>query len=472
MSLFTDFDIDPRLIKALADHSITTPTLVQESSIPCFLKGDNFISLASTGSGKTIAFLAPLIHKILQVQKKTRLAKALILVPTRELGMQAFKNFKLLAAHTDLTSALVIGGDGFIEQSRVLRRGADVIIATPGRFLDMWDQGRLLLSHIRYLVLDEADRMTDMGFYPDLRRIVSLLQMPLHYSLFSATMPEPVTELINSFVYKPTIFKINNPKQSADTIKQFLAKVDIPKPILRKNPNYEGFVKRELLRYLLRQENPESAIIFCNRKRDISTLYNSFIRHNFSCIALHGDMSQSERFKSLEAFTAGKNKILIASDVAARGLDIPNVSHVFNFDVPLSTDDYIHRIGRTGRAGKSGRAFTLTLCEDEYNKLSNSVKKSIEPANLDTFIVPDPKNINSSRGPKNNRSKYNEKRDNTQNLPKNNHNKAQDTKQIQEPKKIPATSFLKEKNIQLDEPSVQGFGENIPAFLLPELIKK
>jgi len=427
MNTFKDFGINNHLIQTLEKSHITSPTLVQKSSIPAFLNKENFISLASTGSGKTIAFLLPLLHTLIQEKKKSNLPKALILLPTRELGMQVLKNFELLSAGTNLRAALIIGGDKTIEQVKALHRGADIIIATPGRFLDMWSRGNLLLTRVRYLVLDEADRMTDMGFYPDLRQIISLLHVPLHYSLFSATMPNTVTELVNSFIYKPKFIKIDNPNKTASTIEQFLAKVEIPLHLQKRNKSYTDFVRRSLLRYLLKIESPESSIIFCNRKKDITVLSQSLLRHGFNCTSLHGDMSQSDRFKNLENFTSGTSKILIASDVAARGLDIPNVSHVFNFDIPLSQDDYIHRIGRTGRAGKHGKALTLSLNKKEYDKLSKHIVEGIKTLNLREFILPKPEKMQSSK-----------------------HSKA------------PSNSHFLDKN--LPETATLGFGDHIPNF--------
>lgn len=436
MNSFKKFNIDPHLTQALTANSILEPTLVQDASIPLFLEKKNFISLASTGSGKTIAFLLPLVHAILNERKKTNLAKALVLVPTRELGMQVLKNFKMLANNTDLTAALIIGGDKSVEQARTLRKGADIIIATPGRFIDMWERGHLLLSSVRYLILDEADRMADMGFYPELRKIISLLQTPIHYSLFSATMPSTITELVNSFIYKPEFIKINNPDKTASTIEQFLAKLEISPQLQRKNKGYVDFVKRSLLRYLLEKESPDSAIIFCNRKKNISILNKSLLRYGFNCLALHGDMTQSDRFKNLESFTAGNSKILIASDVAARGLDIPNVSHVFNFDIPLSQDDYIHRIGRTGRAGKSGRALTLSLHQKEYDSLSSHIKEVATPLNLSEFNIPSPL-------------------------------KSTSTNKVANKEKSNIPTDL--KNTQKEEESPQGFGRHIPAFFEKEI---
>lgn len=389
---FGAFSLHPSVVEALAGKGITHPTPVQAATIPCFLEDKNLIALASTGSGKTIAFMAPLLTQLLKAPRKHRLVRGLILVPTRELALQVLTVFEQLTTELPSTSplqaALIIGGEGMAAQERKLQQGVDVIIATPGRLMDMWGQGKLLLARVRYLVLDEADRMTDMGFYPDLRTIISLLPFPLHYSLFSATMPGPVGELINSFVAHPRVLKLHNPRETAVSIHQALAKVPLPTATLKKQKEYVSFVKRELLRYILLAENPESAIIFCNRKTDVAILQRSLARHGFSCVSLHGDMEQDKRFESLRAFTDGTNKILIASDVAARGLDIPNVSHVINYDIPKSQDDYIHRIGRTGRAGKSGKAITLSLSDSEVETLSTHVKRVIETYDLCGFETP------------------------------------------------------------------------------------
>lgn len=445
MVSFQTFDLDLRLSTALEAKGITVPTPVQDKSIPIFLQRKNLIALASTGSGKTLAFLIPLLHMLLQGSRRARLPRSLILVPTRELAYQVMKNFEMLTTETDLEACLVIGGEGFSSQEKKLKLGVDVIIATPGRLLDLWDQGKLLLSGVRHFILDEADRMTDMGFYPDLRRIISLLELPLQYCLFSATMPAPVTELINSFVARSESIKVNNPKKTADTIKQFLAKINIPDRRWLRDHDYTGFVKRELLRYLLRQENPESAIVFCNRKSDVNKLERSLERYGFSCAALHGDMEQDQRFESLGRFTAGKVKILIASDVAARGLDIPDVSHVFNFDIPLAQDDYIHRIGRTGRAGKSGKAFTLSYSDKECEKLSQHVRETIESVDLKEFDLPEPRKANASKG-----DKKNSKKDRNPVSPRGSEERdIHDRRQNQEPQGVSS-----------------GFGGSLPAFML------
>jgi superfamily II DNA/RNA helicase len=307
------------------------------------------LGIAQTGTGKTAAFTLPMLTMLEQGRARARMPRTLILEPTRELAAQVEESFVKYGANHKLNVALIIGGVSFDDQDAKLMRGVDVLIATPGRLLDHFERGRLLLTGVELLVIDEADRMLDMGFIPDIERICKLVPFTRQTLFFTATMPPEIRRITEQFLHNPVRVEVSRPATTVATTTQFLAR-----------SGREPFDKRETLRRLIRSaEGMKNAIVFCNRKRDVATLYRSLQRHGFSVQALHGDMDQSARMAALEQFRKGEVTLLVASDVAARGLDIPDVSHVYNFDVPVHPDDYVHRIGRTGRAGRSGHAITL-----------------------------------------------------------------------------------------------------------------
>ena len=312
--------------------------------------GRDVLGCAQTGTGKTASFTLPMIDILASGRAKARMPRSLIITPTRELATQISENFDLYGKNSKLSMALLIGGSSFVEQNKRLGRGVDVLIATPGRLLDLYERGKILLADVKILVIDEADRMLDMGFIPDVERIVGLLPKIRQTLFFSATMPREVRRLADAFLMNPKEISVDPPSSAAETVTQVLVKV-----------HGDPKQKRATLRALLEQENVNSALIFCNRKKDVDVLYKSLRQHDFSVAALHGDMAQPVRTATLESFKAGEVTLLVCSDVAARGLDLPAVSHVFNFDVPVHAEDYVHRIGRTGRAGRSGRAFMLAL---------------------------------------------------------------------------------------------------------------
>ncbi|SIS97764.1 DEAD/DEAH box helicase [Insolitispirillum peregrinum] len=348
---FSDLGLSPETIKAVEDVGYSTPTPIQEQAIPYVLMGRDVLGIAQTGTGKTASFTLPMIDVLAQGRAKARMPRSLILAPTRELANQVAENFTLYGKYHKLTMALLIGGESFSEQEKALERGVDVLIATPGRLMDLFDRGRILLRDVKVLVIDEADRMLDMGFIPDVERIVSMLP-PLRQTLFfSATMDEPIRKLADAFLSNPKEVRVAPTQSTASTVSQHLLVVD-------------EFDKREALRHILRTEEVRNAFIFCNRKRDVSVLYRSLNKHGFDVAQLHGDMPQQERTATLATFKAGNVRFLVCSDVAARGIDIADVSHVFNFDVPTHSEDYVHRIGRTGRAGREGRAFTIATPGD------------------------------------------------------------------------------------------------------------
>ena len=358
---FADLGLSDELTAAVTALGYETPTPIQEQSIPLVLMGRDILGSAQTGTGKTASFTLPMIDILANGRAKARMPRSLILAPTRELAAQVADNFNQFATNHNLSMALLIGGVSFADQEAALDKGVDVLIATPGRLLDHFERGKVLLQDVKILVIDEADRMLDMGFIPDIERIVGTLPVMRQTLFFSATLSDEIKGIGSKFVINPKIISVAPPAATASTIE---AKLLWTPP--RK--------KRETLRHLLRSEDIQNAVIFCNRKRDISTLLSSLKRHEFKAVALHGDMTQSARLAALDEFKEGVSPLLIASDVAARGLDIPSVSHVFNFDVPSNAEDYVHRIGRTGRAGRSGKAFTLAMPNDDDRKLVAAVE--------------------------------------------------------------------------------------------------
>ena len=349
---FSDLGLSDELSRAVADLGYTSPTPIQEKSIPIVLMGRDILGSAQTGTGKTASFTLPMIDILASGRAKARLPRSLILAPTRELAAQVADSFEKFSSYHKLSMALLIGGVSFTEQNAALSKGVDVLIATPGRLLDHFERGKVLLNDVKILVIDEADRMLDMGFIPDVERIASLLPRMRQTLFFSATLSDDIQKLGAKFVMNPKIIEVAPPAATADTVAQHLIWTDVKK-------------KRQILRDILRHEAVKNAVIFCNRKRDIAELIKSLTRHGFSAVALHGDMTQSARLEALQRFKDGEVPLMIASDVAARGLDIAGLSHVFNFDVPSHAEDYVHRIGRTGRAGKSGRAFTIAASKDD-----------------------------------------------------------------------------------------------------------
>ncbi len=348
---FVELGLSEPVLRAVAEMGYTTPTPIQAQAIPSVLMGRDVLGCAQTGTGKTAGFTLPMLDILAGSRARARMPRSLILEPTRELALQVAENFVLYGKYLKLNHALIIGGESMTDQREVLTRGVDVVIATPGRLIDMFERGGVLLTDTRILVIDEADRMLDMGFIPDVERIVAMLPANRQTLFFSATMAPEIRRLADAFLQNPKEITVAPPASVATTITAGLALV-------------AEHDKREALRRLIRKEDVQNALIFCNRKRDVDILYRSLMRHGFSVGALHGDMTQPVRFATLEKFKAGEIRLLVCSDVAARGLDIGGLSHVFNFDVPVHAEDYVHRIGRTGRAGREGHAFTIAAPED------------------------------------------------------------------------------------------------------------
>src|SRR5512147_798311 len=345
---FSQLGLSSKVLSAVTAAGFETPTPIQAQAVPHAVAGRDVLGIAQTGTGKTASFVLPMLTRLERGRARARMPRSLILAPTRELAAQVAEHFEILGKNHKLTVALLIGGVSYEDQDRKLDRGADVVIATPGRLLDHFERGKLLLNGIEILVVDEADRMLDMGFIPDIERICKLLPFTRQTLFFSATMPPEIQRLADKFLHSPERIEVAPQATAAATIVQRL----------KKAPD-DPAGKREALRALMREIDVKNAIIFCNRKKDVGIVYRSLQRHGFSVGALHGDLDQHQRTATLDAFRNGQIAFLAASDVAARGLDIPDVSHIFNYDVPIHPEDYIHRIGRTGRAGREGFAATL-----------------------------------------------------------------------------------------------------------------
>ncbi|MGE0060547.1 MAG: DEAD/DEAH box helicase [Xanthobacteraceae bacterium] len=391
---FSHLGLSDKVLSAIEAAGYKTPTPIQEQAIPQVLARRDVLGIAQTGTGKTAAFVLPMLTMLEQGRARARMPRTLILEPTRELAAQVAEQFEKYGKNHKLNVALIIGGVSFGDQDSKLLRGVDVLIATPGRLLDHSERGRLLLSGCELLIIDEADRMLDMGFIPDIERIGKLVPFTRQTLFFTATMPPEIQHIADTFLHNPARVEVSRPATTAATITQLLVAT-----------GREDYEKRDTLRRLIRSaDNFKNAIVFCNRKREVATLLRSLQRHNFNAVALHGDMDQPARMAALDRFKKGEADLLIASDVAARGLDIPDVSHVFNFDVPHHPDDYVHRIGRTGRAGKSGTAITIVAPSDQKSLgaierlTGQSIKWADGPPPDDTAAAPQDESRGRGRG--------------------------------------------------------------------------
>jgi superfamily II DNA/RNA helicase len=351
---FADLGLSDQLLRAVDDSGYADPTPIQRAAIPSVLMGRDLVGIAQTGTGKTASFVLPMIDILAHGRSRALMPRSLILEPTRELAAQVAENFEKYGKYHKLSMALLIGGVQMGDQVKALEKGVDVLIATPGRLMDLFQRGKILLNGCELLVIDEADRMLDMGFIPDIEEICSKLPKARQTLLFSATMPPPIQKLAERFLNEPKRVEVARPATANINIEQRVVEVRADK-------------KRDVLRELLRHEEFKNAIIFCNRKTTVRELASSLKRSGFAVGQIHGDMDQSDRIAEFDRFKRDEINILVASDVAARGLDVKGVSHVVNFDVPWQPDDYIHRIGRTGRAGAKGIAITLATREDAEN---------------------------------------------------------------------------------------------------------
>jgi superfamily II DNA/RNA helicase len=364
---FEELGLSPEVLQAVTDAGYKEPTPIQAQAIPYVLMGRDILGSAQTGTGKTASFVLPMIDILAAGRAKARMPRSLIIEPTRELAQQVAKNFETYGKYNKLSMALLIGGESFNPQMQKLDRGVDVLIATPGRLLDHFERGGILLNDVKILVVDEADRMLDMGFIPDVEKIASILPKIRQTLFFSATFPPEVKRLADAFLMNPKEISVAAPSSTADTVDAFMVRTGARE-------------KRETLRKVIASESVTNALIFCNRKKDVDVLASSLRKHGFKVAGLHGDMVQSQRTATLQSFRDGEINLLVATDVAGRGIDIRGLSHVFNFDVPFHAEDYIHRIGRTGRAGMSGRAITLVTNDDGkfVDAIQHLIKKKID----------------------------------------------------------------------------------------------
>ncbi len=363
MTKFSDLNLSPKVLKAIEEAGYDSPTPIQAGAIPPALEGKDVLGIAQTGTGKTASFTLPMITQLARGRARARMPRSLVLCPTRELAAQVAENFDTYAKHVKLSKALLIGGVSFGEQDKLIDKGVDVLIATPGRLLDHFERGKLLLTGVQVMVVDEADRMLDMGFIPDIERIFSLTPFTRQTLFFSATMAPEIERVTNTFLSAPVRIEVARQATASETIEQGVVMFK------GSRRDREASEKRKLLRALIDGEGEKctNAIIFCNRKTDVDIVAKSLKKYGYDAAPIHGDLDQSQRTRTLDGFREGALQFLVASDVAARGLDVPSVSHVFNFDVPSHAEDYVHRIGRTGRAGRDGKAMMICIPRDEKN---------------------------------------------------------------------------------------------------------
>ncbi|MCP4317187.1 MAG: DEAD/DEAH box helicase [Hyphomicrobiales bacterium] len=463
MATFSDLGLSQKVLSAVEDAGYTIPTPIQVSAIPPALARRDLLGIAQTGTGKTASFVLPMLTRLEKGRARQRMPRTLILEPTRELAAQVEENFVKYGKYHKLNIALLIGGVSFEEQDRKLERGADVLIATPGRLLDHFERGKLLLTGVDIFVIDEADRMLDMGFIPDIERIAKLIPFTRQTLFFSATMPPDIQTLADRFLQNPEEVKVAPPSTTVKTVTQRLV-----------TAGGKDFEKRAALRDLIREQTDlKNAIIFCNRKRDVSDLFRSLERHEFDAGALHGDMDQRSRMAMLQNFRDGNLQFLVASDVAARGLDIPDVSHIFNFDVPIHAEDYVHRIGRTGRAGRSGAAFTLVAKRDAkfVDAIEKLIGQTIEWHNTD--VSPAKTREPETEKPRSRSRRAAKPASTEERKPRNAPAEAQEKPAAAARKKSNAATNDNENrrgrrhsDADDNKPTPIGFGDDIPAFMM------
>jgi len=459
---FDQLGLGPDILKAVADAGYTVPTPIQMQAIPIVLQGRDVLGCAQTGTGKTASFTLPMIEALSKGRARARMPRSLVLTPTRELATQISQNFATYGKYHRLTMALLIGGVSTDEQQRKLGRGVDVLIATPGRLLDLFERGSLLLNDVKFLVIDEADRMLDMGFIPDVEKIVNLLPKIRQTTMFSATLLPEIRRLAGKFLLSPVEIAVSPPASTAETVDEYLVEVS-------------SRDKNKALRTLLQNEQVENALIFCNRKKDVDLLNRSLRRYKFDSACLHGDMAQSAREETLASFKSGTIKLLVATDVAGRGLDIRGLSHVFNFDVPLHAEDYVHRIGRTGRAGKTGCTFMITTPADKKyvlaiteligHTISHRAAENVQrtsPNELIDTVEKTPPVRKQLEKPASKRGSTERRAEKTK------HNKLHQDKQklvASAPDGKPAKNSIKSTISQKNKTTTTGWGDHMPAFI-------
>ena len=446
MAIFSDLKLNPKILNAIQDVGYKQPTPIQLQAIPAALEGRDVLGIAQTGTGKTASFTLPMIHLLARGRARARMPRSLVLCPTRELAAQVAENFELYSKNLKLTKALLIGGVSFKEQDQLIDKGVDVLIATPGRLLDHFERGKLLLTGVQIMVVDEADRMLDMGFIPDIERIFNLTPFTRQTLFFSATMATEIERLTNTFLSAPLRLEIARQASAAENIKQSV----IIFKATRKDR--EGTEKRKVLRDLILKEGEDckNAIIFCNRKTDVDICAKSLQKYGFNAAPIHGDLDQKNRMNTLDDFRTGSLQFLVASDVAARGLDIPSVSHVYNFDVPINAEDYVHRIGRTGRAGRNGKALMISTPRDEKNLKAIEKLIQLEIPLIDNFSF-DTKTSNVEKTPE---------------------KESKNTSRSRPPKKTVNTSIEPPKSEPKNRNNSSNSSENKNEFGLPIFITK
>ena len=427
MTKFSDLKLNAKVLKAIAEAGYESPTPIQAGAIPPALEGRDVLGIAQTGTGKTASFTLPMITMLARGRARARMPRSLVLCPTRELAAQVAENFDTYAKHVKLTKALLIGGVSFKEQDTAIDKGVDVLIATPGRLLDHFERGKLILNDVKVMVVDEADRMLDMGFIPDIERIFGLTPFTRQTLFFSATMAPEIERITNTFLSNPERIEVARQATTGENITQGVVMFK------GSRKDREGSEKRKVLRGLIDLEGEKctNAIIFCNRKVDVDIVAKSLKKYGYDAAAIHGDLDQSQRTRTLDGFREGKLRFLVASDVAARGLDVPSVSHVFNFDVPSHAEDYVHRIGRTGRAGRDGTAIMICVPRDEKNleDVERLVQREIprleSPLKTGRAASDDKQQADAGEKPKRSRSRKAEPRDDTAEKPKRTEKKAE-----------------------------------------------
>ena len=447
---FEELGLSEELLKAVHDAGYSEPTPIQTQAIPSVLAMRDVTGIAQTGTGKTAAFVLPMIDRLAQGRARARMPRSLILEPTRELAAQVAENFVKYGVNHKLSMALLIGGVAFGDQDKALMQGVDVLIATPGRLIDQFERGKLLLTGLEMLCIDEADRMMDMGFIPDIERICSLLPPSRQTLLFSATMPPEISKLAGKFQNNPKRIEASRPAQTADTITQHVVKIE----------QSDDKSKRTALRRVIESCDIKNGIVFANRKSDVDIVAKSLSRHGHDAAPIHGDLAQSSRTQTLDRFRNGELKLLVASDVAARGLDIPDVGHVFNYAPPPNSDDYVHRIGRTGRAGRSGMAFTIVGPKDEklWDAVLKRIQKDIAPY-MPEGLEEELKELPAQ--PRSGRSSPRRSRENVQEEKRPEKRRSETKERSKDRRPNRDDEYLEPATGE----SVVGFGEHVPAFL-------
>ncbi len=451
---FSSLGLSPATLQGVQDAGYENPTPIQAQVIPIVLQHRDVFGCAQTGTGKTASYTLPLLDLLASSRSRARLPRALVLAPTRELAIQVQESIDLYGRHHKIRAAVLIGGESIYEQERKLSRAVDVLIATPGRLLDLFERGRIILTNVQLLVIDEADRMLDMGFVPEVEKIVSLLPKTRQTLFFSATASDEIRALSLKFLLDPAEVTITASSRTADTIEH--VKILVP-----------ADNKRKVLRHLLETQQASSAIIFCNRKKDISTLVTSLKRYGYKAAPLHGDLHQSKRNETLEAFREGDVTLLVASDVAARGIDVASLDFVFNFDPPTSPEEYVHRIGRTGRAGRSGKAFTF-VGQDDISAMQNIEKLLNQPItqlDLDAeFGALDQSESSSKRGGRRKSKPAQQNQDSTS-TPPSTTSKEQNDKLPKLPGRNRRGGGHPDLLPPMRETKEPGFGEHVPLFI-------